>query len=66
MLLFQQSLLLQKLENHLKYVLPFSAMDDSPTYGTGHPILPKNQVQKIPGQFVNKTGNFSRQKNLLI
>ena len=31
-------------------------------YVTGHLILPKNAVQRIPGQFVNKTRTFSHQK----
>ena len=50
------------IETQLKYVLSFTAMDETPTFITDHLLLPKNLVQKIPGQ----TCNFSHQKNLLI
>ena len=46
--------------------MPFPSKDEAPTYETGHLILLKNPVQRIPGQFVNKTCKFSHQKNLLI
>ena len=41
-----------------KYVLAFSAMDETPSYITGH--------QRILDQFVNKTRNVSHEKNELI
>ena len=36
-------------------MLPFSAVDEAPVNITGHQISPKNQVQRIPSYFVNKT-----------
>ena len=38
-----------------------SAKDEAPEKLTGHMILPKDPAQRIPGQFVNKTSNFSHQ-----
>ena len=47
-------------------MLTFSAMDDNTAHKTGHLILPKYPIQKILGQFVYKTSNFSLQKNILV
>ena len=41
-------------------------MDETQSYVTGPLISPKNQVERIPGQFINKIRNFSHQKNALI
>ena len=38
----------EKIGTHLKYVLPFPAMDEAPTYVTGHLILPKIQYNRFP------------------
>ena len=54
------------METHLKYVLQFSAMDEISEYVTGHLISPKHPVQRIAGQFVNKTCNFSHLKNIIV
>ena len=35
------------LETRLKYVLPFSAMDEAPSYVTGHLISPKTQYKGL-------------------
>ena len=40
-------------------------MDKTPGYVTGHLILQKNPAQRIPGQFVNKTNNFSHQQKVI-
>ena len=52
----------KKIETHSIYVLSFSAMGEAPPYKTGHLISPKNPVQRIPGQFVNRTRIFSHKK----
>ena len=53
---------------HLKYLLSFSAIDEATAYITltEHLISQKKKktVQRIVGEFVNKTPNFSHQKNL--
>ena len=41
-------------------------MDGALAYVTGHLISSTNQVNRMPGQFVNKTRNFHVRKNLLI
>ena len=56
----------EKIKTHLIYVLPFSAIDEAPVYVTGYLISSKIPVQRIQSQFVNKTCNFSHQKNLFI
>ena len=56
----------KKIETQLKYVFSLSAMDEAPAFVLDHLIPPKNMVQRIPVQFVNKTCDFSHQKNLLI
>ena len=61
-LLSRQSLLLKQIETHLKYVLSFSAMDETPAFVTGHMISPKNPIQRILCQFVNKTQFFTSEK----
>ena len=55
------------IETHLKYMLPFSDMDEGLAYVTDHLISPKSKVQRIAGQFVNKIHDFShRKKHILI
>ena len=56
----------QKIETHSNVLLQFSAMDETPAYVTDILISPKSPVKRIPGKIVNKTRNFSNQKDLLI
>ena len=42
--------------------MPFSTMNEAPAYVKGHLISLKNPVQRIPGQFVNKTQFYSSEK----
>ena len=47
-------------------MLPFSATNEAPAYVKDPLISPKNKTeQKILGQFVNKTRNFSHPKILI-
>ena len=46
------------IESHFEYALPFSAMDETPAYVTGHLIVPKNSIQRIPGQFLQTKHSF--------
>ena len=47
---------------HIPLVLSLSAMDKAPAYIADQLISERNPIQRMPGQFVNKTSNFSKQK----